>query len=67
MKKILMTAFICFGLLAKAENITEIDTTDIRKYHQQLEEQVFELEEEKTKMKKYLMLFFKEKEEYQTQ
>lgn len=61
MKKILMTAFICFGLLAKAENITEIDTTDIRKYHQQLEEQVFELEEGENQDEKILNAFLQGK------
>lgn len=41
MKRMLLTLFACFGMLAQAEP----DTTDIRKYHQQLEERVFELEE----------------------
>ncbi|MFR4519316.1 MAG: hypothetical protein ACLT40_05075 [Fusobacterium sp.] len=41
MKKVIICVFLCLGLQAAAEP----DTLDIRKYHQQLEERVFELEE----------------------
>ena len=53
MKRMLLTLFACFGMLAQAEP----DTTDIRKYHQQLEERVFELEEEENQEQKIAEAF----------
>ncbi len=53
MNKILITAFICFSLTAQAEP----DTTDIRKYHSQLEEKVFELEKGEVQEEKILEAF----------
>lgn len=62
MKKILITAFVCFSLLAGAEDVKpKVDTTDIRKYHQQLEERVFELEEEEEQNEKILEAFLQGK------
>lgn len=45
-KKIIV-GLICLSFLAKATTVT--DTENIRIYHQQLEEKVFELEEEEKK------------------
>lgn len=50
MKKILMTAFICFSFVSLANTAEE--TADLRKYHIQLEEKVFELEEGETRDEK---------------
>lgn len=62
MNKILITAFICFSLLAAAKDTqSKVDTTDIRKYHQQLEERVFELEEEEEQDEKILEAFLQGK------
>lgn len=51
MKKLLFV-FICLYSLALATQDKELDTTDIRKYHQQLEEKSFELEENDLKDEK---------------
>lgn len=62
MNKILITAFICFSLLAAAKDTqSKVDTVDIRKYHQQLEEKVFELEKEEEQDKKILEAFLQGK------
>lgn len=47
MKKGLAFVFFCLGVSIIASDT--VDTTDIRKYHQQLEERVFELEEDEEK------------------
>lgn len=52
MGKRLMTIFFCFSLFVAAETKEDIDTTDIRKYHQQLEERVFEIEEKENQDEK---------------
>lgn len=56
MKKELTFIFFCLSILVSANNT--IDTTDIRKYHQQLEEKVFELEKEEEKDSKVEEAFF---------
>lgn len=49
-KEILISLFVFLGMSVFADEIEE--TTDIRKYHQQLEEKVFEVEDESEKDKK---------------